>query len=670
MLVVDFWGVYSVASKSLLDNPNWWKFCEKYRYDLFAFAVDCAGITPTHQQQLLFESIQFDGSRTTVASGHGCFAKGTMIRLFNGETKPVEEITTDDQVMGDDGMVRDIISLVTGEEEMFTFSFSNGLKRTFNKSHILNLVCLKNGRGWKAGTSRKVRVSQWLKWSDHLKSLFGFKQVKNDNYSRPSRVKILNCVSEGMGQYYGFSLFDNSSFLDADGLILENTGKTASAGITALWHLLCFPNSIMMFTAPQIKQLKGQVWKEIDLSLSRMRKTKYAWIADYVVSLTEMIYVAGHQKTWHVFAKTAPKHSPSNIAGNHGDNYMVWVDEACGVSNEVLDVVFGALTHDDNRAVMTSQPASNVGMFYDSHHRLSHKNGGKWIALRFNGEESPIVGIEALKEQLAKYGNRKDPQYKIRVLGEFPELLGKYLIGRTDADKCYTRPTALRKKHSDFGYVISVDVGGGVGRDYSVITVCRMWGTDQYGEFERRVDILDIPLFKNTDNIDDLLNKIYELLNLYPNATLVVDQNGVGRGLGQKLRSAGQDFLPVNWGGKCFSEEDRKIFKNKRSRAYVGLKNAIQRGNFKILTENHSAKILEQITTIPFIFDEESRYTVLSKEEMKKKGIPSPDLIDTFAFLFLHNLNYVTAFESNTSEAVKRKQKRNDIRALARKQFG
>lgn len=658
-----------MANESLLENPNWWRFCEKYRYDLFGFAVDCAGINPTHQQQLLFESIQFDGSRTSVASGHGCFAKGTMIRLLDGSTKAVEEITLDDQIMGDDGKVRDVIALADGTEEMFTFTLSNGLKRTFNKSHILNLVCLRNGRGWKKGAVRKVRVSQWLKWSKHTQTLFGFKQVKNDNYSNPIRLKIVSCESEGEGQYYGFSLFDNSSFLDADGLVLENTGKTASAGITALWHLLCFPESIMMFTAPQIKQLKGQVWKEINLSLSRMRKTKYAWLAKYVIALTEMIYISGHQKTWHVFAKTAPKHAPSNIAGNHGDNYFVWVDEACGVSNAVLDVVFGALTHDDNRAVMTSQPASNVGIFYDSHHRLSHKNGGRWISLRFNGEESPIVGLEALKEQLAKYGNRHDPQYKIRVLGEFPELVGTYLIGRTDADKCYTRPTALRKRHSDFGYIISVDVGGGVGRDYSVITVARVWGTDQYGEFERRVDIIDIPLFKNTDDIDELQHKIEELLSLYPNSTLVLDQNGVGRGLGQKLTNAGQSFLSVNWGTSCFSKVDQENFVNKRSRAYVGLKNAIQRGFFKILTKNYSAKVLEQITAIPFQFDE-SKYRVLSKEEMKKKGIPSPDLIDTFAFLFLHNLNYVTAFDALDSASIKRKQKRNDIRAIAKAQFG
>ena len=45
----------------------------------------------------------------------------------------------------------------------------------------------------------------------------------------------------------------------------HSTGKTRSAGVVALWHLCCYANSIMMFTAPQITQLRNQVWKEITI---------------------------------------------------------------------------------------------------------------------------------------------------------------------------------------------------------------------------------------------------------------------------------------------------------------------------------------------------------------------------------------------------------------------
>lgn len=648
---------------SLLNLPEWHDFCAKYRYNLFAFAVDVVGIYPTWQQKILFDSISFDGSRVSVASGHGCFAKGTLIRLANGKKKVVELITHDDQIMGENGEVRNVTDVVSGIEEMFKFTLGNGLERTFNKSHVLQLVALKTAHGWCRGDTVKVKVSKWLKWTKQQKKQFGFKQVKNRNYKNPIYLKIKSAVSQGIGTYYGFSLFESSTFLDADGLILENTGKTASAGVTALWHLLCFQESIMMFTAPQIGQLKKQVWKEIEISLTRMKNGVFGWLASYVSVLSDMVYIKGSQKSWHVFAKTAPKNQETNIAGNHGDNYCVWFDEASGISDGVFNIALGALTHADNRAVMTSQPSSSTGMFYDTHHRLSSKNGGDWIALRFNGEDSPIVSLKSLQEQLRKYSNRDDPQYKIRVLGEFPELLGQFLIGMSKAELCFTGKTALRRKHSGFGYVISVDVGGGVGRDDSVITVCRMWGSDQFGDEERHVDILDIPLCKNTDSISELVTAIEQLLTIYPNVSLVVDENGTGRGLGQRLRELGIDFVPVNWGAPCFGKADRQAFVNKRARAYIGLKNAIERGKFKIRITNsvQRAKILEQMTAIPFVMDEQVRWKVLSKQDMKRLSIKSPDILDTFAFLFMAEVSY---FEADTAQKFMRSAKADTIDQL------
>jgi hypothetical protein len=34
----------------------------------------------------------------------------------------------------------------------------------------------------------------------------------------------------------------------------------------------------------------------------------------------------------------------------------------------------------------------------------------------------------------------------------------------------------LTGQHDDYGYVITVDVGGGVGRDDSTIAVSKVWG--------------------------------------------------------------------------------------------------------------------------------------------------------------------------------------------------
>ena len=204
----------------------------------------------------------------------------------------------------------------------------------------------------------------------------------------------------------------------------HGTGKSRSAGIIALWHLLFYPESVMLFTAPQIGQLRTVVWKEINICIQRLRNNPaLGWLADFIVVLAEKIYIKGFKDTWFVFAKTAPKHQPTNIAGQHGDHYMVWADEACGIDDAVMEVAIGALTHENNRAVLTSQPATNTGFFYDTHHKLSHHNGGVWIALEFNGELSPLVSESKLIEALYQYGSRDHAGYMIRIRGKFLSLI-------------------------------------------------------------------------------------------------------------------------------------------------------------------------------------------------------------------------------------------------------
>nr|WP_241879655.1 hypothetical protein [Psychrobacter sp. PraFG1]UNK06483.1 hypothetical protein MN210_08290 [Psychrobacter sp. PraFG1] len=48
----------------------------------------------------------------------------------------------------------------------------------------------------------------------------------------------------------------------------------------------------------------------------------------------------------------------------------------------------------------------------------------------------------------------------------------------------------------------------------------------------------------------------------------------------------------------------------------------------------------EQITRLPYYFDEKARWCMMSKKDMLKKGIKSPDIADTIAFGFMENISY------------------------------
>lgn len=437
----------------------------------------------------------------------------------------------------------------------------------------------------------------------------------------------------------------------------HGTGKSRSAGIIALWHLLFYPESILLFTAPQIGQLRTVVWKEINICIQRLRNNKaLSWLADYIVVLAEKVYIKGFKDTWFVFAKTAPKHQPTNIAGQHGDHYMVWADEACGIDDAVMEVAIGALTHVNNRAVLTSQPATNTGFFYDTHHKLSHKNGGVWIALEFNGEMSPLVSKEKIIEALYQYGSRDHPGYMIRIRGKFPELKGEYLLTRSDVTAMFEHECVINADDK-FGYIITVDVGGNVGRDSSVITVMQVVDKAYKNRIERYAHIVDIPLFNNRADINAIKAKVYDVVAEYPGATVVIDPLGAGMGLCQSLKAEGLYFEEVHWGGACFNNTLKSYYANKRAHAYVTMAKSVEMGRFSISAKVQKmyqikTNLEEQMTRLPYFFDEKARWVMMKKEDMRKKGITSPDIADTFAFGFLEGINYApanTVFEIATN---------------------
>jgi hypothetical protein len=82
-----------------------------------------------------------------------CFAKDTPIMLYNGEIKMVQDITLNDKLMGDDGKLRNVISLGSGREKMYKIEQVKGDTYVVNESHILSLKMSKEGtKGYKHQT--------------------------------------------------------------------------------------------------------------------------------------------------------------------------------------------------------------------------------------------------------------------------------------------------------------------------------------------------------------------------------------------------------------------------------------------------------------------------------------------------------------------------------------
>ena len=99
------------------------------------------------------------------SSSHGCFGKGTPIRLFDGSIKNVEDVEIGDILMGDDSTPRKVLELKRAREELFEFEYIDGIKHVYNKSHDLVLqysqTAKSNPKRYK-GKTRIIKVSDFL----------------------------------------------------------------------------------------------------------------------------------------------------------------------------------------------------------------------------------------------------------------------------------------------------------------------------------------------------------------------------------------------------------------------------------------------------------------------------------------------------------------------------
>lgn len=205
----------------LHEDPRWMPFCERYAPAPDRFAIEVLGVEPTPQQLDLYTEVAPSRSRVSVASGHGCFAKGTPIMSSSGDDVPVELVRVGDKLMGPDGnSVRNVLELKHGREEMYRFTYADGTSHTFNESHILCLVAT-NSKGTRvAGRKTTVTVREWLTWGADKKRCHAIYRSSVEVFNRPQ--KTLPIPPYILGAWLGDGTAGCAQFTTADDEIHES----------------------------------------------------------------------------------------------------------------------------------------------------------------------------------------------------------------------------------------------------------------------------------------------------------------------------------------------------------------------------------------------------------------------------------------------------------------
>ena len=193
--------------------------------------------------------------------------------------------------------------------------------------------------------------------------------------------------------------------------------------------------------------------------------------------------------------------------------------------------------------------------------------------------------------------------------------------------------------------------------------MAKIIGDEDQGEHARRVEFLEIPIATNSKNEVDFAGDVQAIVGKLSNATLYIDNGGIGHTVCTLIERAGGQVERIDWGKPCFKNEYKKRYYNLRACAMVRLRDAIRQGRVVLpqgLSKQLKEKLLTEGSRLPYHFTEAGglRYVMQSKQEMLRNGIKSPDIIDALSFAFLEGCTYVPTERDHSKDEEKRQDRR------------
>jgi hypothetical protein len=396
----------------------------------------------------------------------------------------------------------------------------------------------------------------------------------------------------------------------------HGTGKTTFLAWAILWWNYTRYNARIPCTAPTEAQLKNVLWAELSIWHNQMDR----FFKDKFMITSDRMYHVEHDKTWFAVARTARSEKPEALQGFHGENLLFIIDEASGVAEEVFTVVRGALTEEDNRCVMTSNPTRTTGFFYNSH---TLWDGDPWHCITFNGEDSPRVSERYVREIDVEFGRDSDV-FRVRVQGIFPIESDFVLIPKPWVMEAFEREISYKKR---------------LGRqqfDAAGVDVARYGDNKTVFVLVRHATVVGILQYTKQDTMKTA-EDIIKLCEKMRAQDIKVDEIGIGAGVVDRCYQRGEEVTGVDVSKAAL---DKEKFVNQRAEHYWSLRTRFEDGSISLkpltkqLSKTDIIKFIEQICSIRYEYNPTGKVQIWSKEKMRREKIKSPDLADALMLAF------------------------------------
>jgi len=383
----------------------------------------------------------------------------------------------------------------------------------------------------------------------------------------------------------------------------HGVGKTAAAAMAVNWFFDTRPNSKTITTASSWRQVSRMLWPEIH---KWRRRADFEVIGRSSLDYEPLKLMLSRDEDW--FATGEASDEADKMEGFHSKFLFYVIDEGKSVPLQTYEAIEGALTNEEGEVrvlVISTPPPEKTGYFYEI---FSKKRIG-WQTFHTSSLDSQRVSRAWVEQRKQEWGE-DSAVYINRVLGEFAESGQDALIPLSKIEAAVeNKDTSIEGKKK-----LGMDVAR-YGEDSTIIV--RRQGNC----------VLKLSKFIKEDTMQSTGRLLTEMKDF--GAELAnIDAIGIGAGVVDRAAEQRDGIHGVN---SAEGASDSEKFLNKRAEMYWGLRQRFLDGDISIPDDE---ELIGQLSNIKYKYNSRGQLQIESKDDMKKRGLKSPDKADALALAF------------------------------------
>jgi hypothetical protein len=379
-----------------------------------------------------------------------------------------------------------------------------------------------------------------------------------------------------------------------------------------LWGITTYESALGVVTAGSEAQLRTRLWGELSKWFNELPEGLRGQFQLEATSL----FSRQNPRTWRVDARPWTERNQEAFSGLHNFKKRVLVvfDECSMIPTSIWRASEAMLSDSETQIVwcVFGNPIRIDGRFPQCF--PGGAAAAMWKSFRVDSREVSLTDKVALQEKLNYYGLNSN-YARSHVLGEFPLSTETQLIGRDVVEMAASREVFM---HPADATVFGCDVASGHGSDSSVVFIRR--GCDGRTYPPRK--------FPGVDPIEFSYRIASIVSELGGVDCINVDAGGVGEGTACRLRELGLPVRPVYFGSRDDNPGDVRCA-NKRSAMWCAMAAWLKTGG----SIPRDAELMAQLCG-PEYSENQNGLILERKEDMKARGLASPDCADALALTF------------------------------------